>query len=179
MLRQREELLDFALQLTKAAAEQIMPHYHNCVASTKPDGTEVTEADRRAEEVVRDMIMKQFPDDGILGEEFGATHGSRTQYQWVINPLDGTTWFTLGVPIFGTLIALLEDNEPLIGVMHFPVTGETIYAGRELGCWFKVDDATPVKIRVGSKVGLKEAVVSAAGVITQTSTRLAGKCHGT
>jgi fructose-1,6-bisphosphatase/inositol monophosphatase family enzyme len=67
MHKQREALLNFALQLAEAAAEQIMPHYHSCVASTKLDGTEVTEADRRAEEAVREMIAKQFPDDGILG----------------------------------------------------------------------------------------------------------------
>jgi histidinol-phosphatase len=164
MHKQREELLGFALQLAKAAAEQIMPHYHNCVVSTKLDGTEVTDADRRAEEAVREMITKQFPDDSILGEEFGATNESKTRYRWVIDPLDGTTWFTLGVPIFGTLLALLEDDEPLIGVMHFPVTSETIYAGKGLGCWFKGGDATSVQVRVGSKVSLKEAVVSAAGV---------------
>jgi histidinol-phosphatase len=164
MRKYREELLNFALQLAEAAADQIMPHYQNCVVGTKPDGTEVTEADRRAEEVVREMITKQFPDDSILGEEYGATSGSKTRFRWVIDPLDGTTWFTLGVPIFGTLIALLEDDEPLIGVIHFPVTGETVYAGKGLGCWFKGGNATPVQVRVGSKVGLKEAVVSAAGV---------------
>ena len=164
MSRQRQELLEFALQLVKAAVAQIMPHYYSCVVNTKPDGTDVTEADRRAEEVVRKMIAKQLPDHSILGEEFGATNGSGTQYRWVVDPLDGTTWFTLGVPIFGTLVALLEDDEPLIGVIHFPVTGETVYAGKGLGCWFKVGDTTPVRIRVGSKVKLEEAVVSAAGV---------------
>ncbi|MDY6877485.1 MAG: inositol monophosphatase family protein [Chloroflexota bacterium] len=87
MFKQRQELLEFALQLVKAAAEQIMPHYYNCVVNTKPDGTEVTEADRRAEEVVREMITKQLPDHSILGEEFGATkNGSKTQYQWVVDP---------------------------------------------------------------------------------------------
>jgi histidinol-phosphatase len=164
MLKQREELLDFALQLAKAAADQIMLRYQNCVVNTKPDGTEVTEADRRAEEAVREMITRHFPDANILGEEFGATDGSKTRYRWVIDPLDGTTWFTLGVPIFGTLIALLEDDEPLAGVIHFPVTGETIYAGKGLGCWFKGGDATAVQVHVASKVGLKEAVVSAAGI---------------
>ena len=156
--------MEFALRLVKAAAEQIMPHYYSCVANTKPDGTDVTEADRRAEEVVREMIAKRLPDHSILGEELGTTNGSKTRYRWVVDPLDGTTWFTLGVPVFGTLIALLEDDEPLIGVIHFPVTGETVYAGKGLGCWFKVGDTTPVRVRVGSKVGLEEAVVSAAGV---------------
>jgi histidinol-phosphatase len=164
MFKQRQELLDFALQLARAAADQIRPHYHNCVVDTKPDGTEVTEADRRAEEAVRNMITKQFPEDSILGEEFGAANGSGTQYQWVIDPLDGTTWFSLGVPTFGTLIALLEKDEPVIGVMHFPVTGETVYAGKGLGCWFSAGDTTPVRVCVGAKVGLREAVVSAAGV---------------
>jgi histidinol-phosphatase len=164
MFKQRQGLLEFALQLVKVAAEQIMPHYYSCVVNMKPDGTDVTEADRRAEEVVREMIAKRLPDHSILGEEFGATSGSRTQYRWVVDPLDGTTWFALGVPIFGTLVALLEDDEPLIGVIHFPVTGETVYAGKGLGCWFKVGDTTPVRVRVGSKVGLKDAVVSAAGV---------------
>jgi histidinol-phosphatase len=141
-----------------------MPHYYGCVIDTKPDGTDVTEADRRAEEVVREMIAKRLPDHSILGEELGAANGSETQYRWVVDPLDGTTWFALGVPIFGTLVALLEDDEPLIGVIHFPVTGETVYAGKGLGCWFKVGDTTPVRVRVGSKVGLEEAVVSAAGL---------------
>jgi histidinol-phosphatase len=68
------------------------------------------------------------------------------------------------VPIFGTLIALLEDDEPLVGVIHFPMTGETIYAGKGLGCWFKGGDAAAVQVHVASKVGLKEAVVSAAGI---------------
>jgi histidinol-phosphatase len=134
------------------------------VVNTKPDGTEVTEADRRAEDVVREMITKQFPEDGILGEEFGVTNGSQTRYRWVIDPLDGTTWFTLGVPIFGTLIALLEHDEPLLGVIHFPATHETIYAGRGLGCWFKTEKTDPVRIHVGSEDRLSGAVVSAAGV---------------
>jgi histidinol-phosphatase len=164
MSKQRQELLEFALQLASAAAEKIMPHYHSCVVNTKPDGTEVTEADRRAEDVVREMITKQFPQDSILGEEFGVTNGSKTRYQWVIDPLDGTTWFTLGVPIFGTLIALLDEGDPVIGVIHFPVTGEAIYAGKGLGCWFKADGVKSVQVRVGSKVRLKDAVVSAAGV---------------
>ena len=164
MLKQRQEFLNFALHLAEASAAQIMPYYLNCVVNVKPDGTEVTDADRRAEEIVREMITKQFPDDSILGEEFGATNGSKTQHCWVIDPLDGTAWFTLGVPIFGTLIALLEDDEPLIGVIHFPVTNETVYAGKGLGCWFKAGNASPVQIRVNSKVDLKEAVVSAAGV---------------
>lgn len=164
MLKQRQEFLNFALLLATTASKQILSHHYNCVVHTKPDGTEVTEADRRAEEVVREMITKQFPEDSILGEEFGVMNRSKNRYQWVIDPLDGTTWFTLGVPIFGTLIALLEDGDPIIGVIHFPVTGETIYAGRELGCWFKANDAKPVQVRVGSKVGLKDAVVSASGV---------------
>jgi len=160
----RHDLLKFALQLTLAAEEKILPHYYNCAVNTKSDGTKVTEADRCAEEVIQEMITRQFPEDSILGEEFGATNRSKNKYQWVIDPLDGTTWFTLGVPIFGTLIALLEHDEPMIGVIHFPTTGETIYAGIGLGCWFKTRASNPVRIHVGSKKSVKDAVISAAGV---------------
>lgn len=74
------------------------------------------------------------------------------------------TMFTLGVPIFGTLVALLEDDEPVIGVIHLPATGETVYAAKELGCWFKVGELEPVRVRVKSSVPLENAIISASGV---------------
>lgn len=164
MRNQRQELLDFALQLVNLAGAQIMFHYGNCIIDTKSDGTEVTDADRRAEEVIREMILKYFPDDNILGEEFGDTNIAGAKRQWIIDPMDGTTWFTLGIPIFGTLVALLENNEPVIGVIHFPALGETVYASKGFGCWFKSTGSKPVRVQVDSNVSLGEAVVSAAGI---------------
>lgn len=164
MIKERLELLNFTLQLVKTAGEQIIPYYNNCLSGTKVDGTEVTEADKHAEHLISESILRQFPDHGILGEEFGVTNESNKQYQWIIDPIDGTAWFTLGVPIFGTLIALLKDGEPVLDVVHFPVTKETVYAGKELGCWFKNDRNEPLRIRVKPITELKEAVISASGV---------------
>ena len=159
---QRHAFLDFALTLTQAAEAEILPRYRHCLSGQKPDGSDLTDADLSAEKVMLQMIAQRFPDHAIIGEEFGAS--STTQrYQWVLDPLDGTTWFVLGVPIFGVLVALIEDNEPIVGVIHLPAMGETVYAARGLGCWFKTRDSTPTRVHVASSVPLKDAIVSAAG----------------
>jgi histidinol-phosphatase len=164
MIKQRQELLTFALQLAKAAEVHILPYYQRCAVSLKADGTEVTDADRHAEAVMREMITHRFPTHAILGEEFGGSPTADAPQQWIIDPLDGTTWFSLGMPLFGTLIAFLEVQEPVLGVIHFPVLGETVYAGKQLGCWFQRGEAAPMQVRVSAGVPLHEAVVSASGV---------------
>jgi histidinol-phosphatase len=163
---QSKEYLDFGLSLAKAAEKHIMRYYRDHTIQFKADRSEVTEADRQAEETIREMIAERFPRHAILGEELGAKNAStqHCQYQWLIDPLDGTTWYTIGVPIFGTLIALLENREPVLGVIHFPALRETVYACRGSGCWFKVGDSEPVRVQVMAGVPLKAATVSASGV---------------
>ena len=158
-----DELLDFALQLARAAEEQILPHYQKCSVSLKADGSEVTEADRNAEAAVRKLIEAQYPEHEILGEEYGGERRVAPQ-QWIIDPIDGTTWFTFGMPVFGTLIAYLEEGEPVIGVIHFPVIGETVYARKGGGCWFKARNDEPMQVRVAEPVTLDQAIISASGV---------------
>jgi histidinol-phosphatase len=158
------ELLDFSIRLAKAAEEQIMPYFNHCTVDIKPDGTEVTEADRNAENAVIEMILKHYPGHSIMGEEFGTIEGSDNRYKWIIDPVDGTAWFTLGVPSFGTLIALLENEEPVIGVIHFPAMEETVYAAKGEGCWFKRKDLPAATIHVQADVPIEEAVVLASGV---------------
>jgi histidinol-phosphatase len=159
----RQTLLDFALQLASAAEKEIMPRYRNVAVNLKSDGTEVTEADRQAELVMRRMIEQRFPDHDILGEEHGATH-KNSRYCWVLDPVDGTASFTLAMPIFGTLIGLLEDNEPVVGVIHLPAIRETTYAANGLGCWFKAEDVAPVQVKVDPRASLSDAVASSSGV---------------
>ncbi|UXI70682.1 hypothetical protein N4264_14085 [Tahibacter amnicola] len=129
----------------------------------KADGTEVTEADRAAETVIRDLLAQHYPRHAILGEEFG---GSATDDPdlWVIDPIDGTTWFSLGMPVFGTLIAYLKEQEPVVGVIHFPALGETVYAAKGLGCWFQPRTGAPVRVRVSDAVRLRDAAISASGI---------------
>src|SRR5215470_18809002 len=102
------EVLDFALAMAKQAEAEIMPVYRNCTVSWKADGTEVTEADKRAEEVMRELLAKSFPRHQVLGEEYGGSQQATDEPLWVLDPIDGTTSFAVGLPIFGTLIGYLE-----------------------------------------------------------------------
>ncbi len=90
---------------------------------SKKDLSPVTVADRKAEEVMRELIMKEYPSHGIIGEEFG-NYNESAEYQWVLDPIDGTKSFISGALSFGTLIALLKNGEPVIGAFNQPVLNE-------------------------------------------------------
>jgi histidinol-phosphatase len=100
----------------------------------KGDGTPVTEADRAAEHLVRARLAVSHPDDTILGEEEPDVVGSSGR-TWIIDPIDGTKAFTRGVPLYATLLAVMDDHGPAIGVIDLPALGQTVWAGRGLGCW--------------------------------------------
>ncbi len=157
--RELQELLDFALELVRAAEPVILSRYRNSRVSLKADGSEVTDADRQAEEVMRELIGRRLPDHAVLGEEFGPSGPAESPWQWLLDPVDGTASFTLGVPLFGTLVGLLHEGEPVVGVIHLPVLRETTYAARGLGCWSREARGGPVGLRVGAVRTLGEAVV--------------------
>ena len=92
-------------------------------AELKSDASPVTIADRSAEQAMRAVLTERFPDLGVLGEEFGHDRPEARRY-WVLDPIDGTRAFITGRPMFGTLVALLEDGKPVLGVIDQPVTGE-------------------------------------------------------
>ncbi len=163
MILAYESLLEFALQLARAAQQEIMPLFLNCAAVLKPDGTEVTEADRQAECRIREMIQTHYPDHGILGEEYGEKPAAGSPYQWIIDPVDGTSSFVLGVPVFGTLIAVLENRHPVVGVIHMPAMSQTVYAAKGLGCWFESAGHDRQRIHAAAPVPLSSAMISASG----------------
>jgi len=101
---------------------------------SKGDGTEVTEADRAAERLVRERLDAAHPDDAVMGEEQGGevVAGRRT---WIVDPIDGTRGFVRGVPLYATLLALVDDDGPVVGVIDLPALGLTMAAGRGVGCW--------------------------------------------
>src|SRR5665213_1136426 len=101
-----DEFLPFAHALADAAGGVIVPLFRTPFeVEAKPDHSPVTIADRKAEEVMREMIMKRYPDHGIWGEEFGK-HQPEAEFCWVLDPVDGTRSFISGFPTFGTLISL-------------------------------------------------------------------------
>jgi histidinol-phosphatase len=155
------EILQFALSLADAAESQIMPVYRNCTVNWKSDGSEVTEADRRAEQVMREIIGKQRPNDRVLGEEYGGPKEPTKDPLWVLDPVDGTASFAVGLPIFGTLIGYLEDGEPQVGVIHFPAMGETVYAVKGQGCWARLRGGEPQRVKASGVTDLNRAFVSA------------------
>lgn len=101
----------------------------------KSDGSPVTAADRGAEEVAREWIAKRFPADAILGEEFGFS-GAETGRRWLIDPIDGTKSFVAGVPLWGTLIAVVEGQDVVAGAINCAAAGEMVVAARGLGAWW-------------------------------------------
>lgn len=113
-----------AHRLADAAREAILPHFRSGMTSErKSDSTPVTLADRAAEAAMRAIIKAEFPDDAIHGEEYGAETGSSGR-TWVLDPIDGTAGFLAGRPLFGTLIALVVEGWPVLGVVDQAVLKE-------------------------------------------------------
>jgi histidinol-phosphatase len=128
--------LDFAVEVAWRAGRVTLAHYQTGVGvEAKADASPVTIADRDAERLARELIEDRFPGDGIVGEEFGETRPDAAR-RWILDPIDGTRSFIRGVPLYGVLLALEEEGETTIGVLHFPALGETVYAARGLGCWW-------------------------------------------
>ena len=100
----------------------------------KVDGSEVTRADREAETSAREWIQKRFPNDAIVGEEFGA-EGQPGRRRWLIDPIDGTRSFVRGVPLWGSMIAVEENGTVLAGAINCAATGDFVIAAPHQGCW--------------------------------------------
>lgn len=120
---------------------------------TKGDESPVTRADRESEEYLRTRIREHFPEDVILGEEYGS-QGSNPDRRWILDPLDGTKSFIHGVPIYGVLIALEEGGTVTHGVVHLPALGETVSAAMGKGCFWNGERA-----HVSEKISLSESLL--------------------
>jgi len=125
---------------------------------TKPDLTPVTDADRAAEELVRSQLARVRPRDAVLGEEGGLTGGGSRQ--WVVDPIDGTKNFVRGVPVWATLLALLVDGEPVLGVVSAPALGRRWWAATGTGAWTGRSLASARQIHVSEVDELADASLS-------------------
>lgn len=129
-------LLEFAVDVSWRAGRSTLAYFQTDVPTElKADASYVTIADRESERIARELIENRFPTDAILGEELGEVR-SDARRRWVIDPIDGTFSFVHGVPLYGVLVGVEEDGEPVVGVLHFPALNETVYAARGEGCWW-------------------------------------------
>ena len=130
------ELLDEAVELARQAGVLTLDWFndHGLSVSRKDDGSPVTEADKAAEAFLREALAERFPDDAVIGEEFPEAQGTSGR-TWVIDPIDGTRSFVRGVPLYTTLLAMIDQDGPAIGVAAVPGLDEAVWAGRGLGCY--------------------------------------------
>jgi myo-inositol-1(or 4)-monophosphatase len=120
------DFASFVDHLAGASGETILPFFRTALAvdNKKTGGFDpVTAADRAAEQAMRALIRQNFPDHGVVGEEYGAEH-TDAEYVWVLDPIDGTKSFITGMVAWGTLIGLMRFGEPVFGMMNQPFTGE-------------------------------------------------------
>jgi len=126
------EFVEFAELLADAARNIIKPLFRTQIAvDAKQDQSPVTLADRNAETAMRELIMQKYPHHGILGEEFGE-YQANAEYIWVLDPVDGTKSFMSGIPTFGTLISLLKNGKPILGIIDQAINNERWLGGKEL-----------------------------------------------
>jgi histidinol phosphatase-like enzyme (inositol monophosphatase family) len=124
----------------------------------KRDGSPLTIADQASETYLRDAIAQSYPDDAIVGEEFGKTPGD-SGFQWVLDPIDGTKSFISGVPLYGTMVGVTVDNRAVIGSVYFPGLDEGIFAARQSGSWAYRGERQPVRAKVSTKTSLADSVL--------------------
>jgi len=152
-MKDQPELIAFIKHLTSGTGKIIRDYYRVPVnIETKADSSPVTIADKKAEEFLREAIMKEFPDHGILGEEIGEMN-PKAEYKWVLDPIDGTKSFICGTPLFGTLIALVKNRQPILGAIHLPVLDELLIGDNS------VTTLNDIKVNVRGCNNISDAVL--------------------
>lgn len=194
--KQMQELTAFAVALCDLADRATLPQFRRSLAIDNKDKQggfdPVTRADRAAETAIRKAIQSAYPEHGILGEEFG-TKAGQARYRWVVDPIDGTRSFIIGVPLWGTIIGLTLDGAPLLGAVSQPFTGERFWSDGAVARWRR-GDGRPRALKTRRCSTLKDAVMTtthpdlfspgaeakgfAALKRTVRMTRFGGDCYG-
>jgi histidinol-phosphatase len=158
---------DLALALRLAAAADAISRVRfgafDLVVDTKPDLTPVSDADRAVEVAIRKMLANERPRDAIVGEEFGppsASDPDSTGRRWVVDPIDGTKNFVRGVPVWATLIALMEGADVLVGVVSAPALSQRWWAARGHGSWTSRPGVESRRNQVSGLLSLDDASLS-------------------
>ncbi len=158
------DFVQFAHELADASGNVIRKYFRaDFTVEDKPDSSPVTVADRLAETVLREMITEKYPEHDILGEEHGYQNtGSR--WKWVIDPIDGTRSFVAGMPIFGTLISLLEHNVPYLGIIDMPILRERWFSLSGKECFYFSEQSGEIKVvcKASEKQNIEKAILYSA-----------------
>ena len=152
--------LELARRLADAADELTIARFGaaDLVVDAKPDLTPVSDADTATERVIREILAGERPEDAVSGEEFGSDgSGSR---RWVIDPIDGTKNYVRNVPVWATLIALLDGPEPVVGVVSAPALGRRWWAARGEGAWASLGGGEPRRLAVSRVASIADASLS-------------------
>jgi len=186
--------LQLAIEAGKEAGRLTLNYFRSGVeVERKADNSPVTIADQQAEQHLRRRIADAFPEDAILGEEFGQTEGT-SNARWILDPIDGTKSFITGVPLYGTMVGVEFDGRAEIGFVYLPALDEGVYAARGQGAWLFHGEDPPVAAQVSSAKSLAEGAFltsqidtfaqrGAAGAFAQLQdlayiTRTWGDCYG-
>ncbi len=147
-----------AIEIARQAGQLTLEYFQDASLDVeqKEDQSPVTRADREAEQLLRNAIQDAFPEDAILGEELEDQPGS-SDYQWILDPIDGTRSFISGVPLYTTLVGVLCRQEPVIGVIAAPALGELLHAASGQGAWFEQAGKATCRAQVSETRSLEKA----------------------
>jgi inositol-phosphate phosphatase / L-galactose 1-phosphate phosphatase / histidinol-phosphatase len=151
------DFIDLAGRLANTARGIIREGRDRLTMEIKSDGSPVTVIDKAVEEALREILTKEVPGHGVLGEEFGSV-GLDREYVWVIDPIDGTKHFAAGLPNFGVLVALCRNKMPALGIIEQPLIDERTLGLTAGGCWFNGNPVT-----TSGRAILSETVAALAG----------------
>ncbi len=161
-----QDIISLINRACDAAARETLPRFRSRLTVTNKlenDFDPVTEGDRQAERAIRSIIENEFPDHGIVGEEFGTVRPD-ADYQWIIDPIDGTRAFICGLPVWGTLIGLYKDGIPCAGALDQPFTRERFISvlqedSEPPNTTLTVDGGQPLSLRTRSTESLAQATL--------------------
>jgi len=143
-------LIETLADLARRAGAITLQYYQTGIqVETKADESPVTIADRNTEKFLREEIAKLFPDDCVMGEEFGESAGKPGARKWIVDPIDGTKSFVRGVPLYGVMIGVEEAGEIVAGAVYMPALGELVVAAKGAGCWW---NGRPAKVSTKSSL---------------------------
>ena len=155
-MNETQVLLEAAREVARVMGEAARRHWRAALdVETKADGSPVTRADREAEQAARAWLAARFPGDGVVGEEFGESRPEAAR-RWYLDPVDGTRTFVRGVPLWGSMVGVVEHDVVVAGAIHYPALGEEIAAARGAGCWWN-----GARCRVSVEADLARATVLA------------------